>query len=203
MSGELTVLDHTTGELLDLRAVGTERLARYIDDLQQYWRQLAATETVVAEELIRRCDQQAQWTVRVNDESGRQYEIKTSSPAAGTEEYAPGALEHELRTLVDAGTLNPEGASAALKRTLSVEFAVPWDADPTALATILKQACGLQVAGAQVRVGKAEGKRTPVAAGIAKLRKIPDVAEALDRAKTRVEPPKRRVKVTLKGKGAA
>ena len=201
MSSELTVLDHTTGELLDLRVASVERLAQYMADLQGLWRELAAVEEAVSDELVRRCDQGALWTLRVNDpRTGHQYEVKTQSPTAGTETYIPDALEHELLGLVEDGTLNAEGASGALRRVLNVEFVVPWDADPSTLAVSLKEAKGIRIDGVGVRVVKAKGERTPVAAGIAKLRKVPGTSEALDRAMQRVGPPKRRARVTFKGR---
>jgi hypothetical protein len=201
LSSELTVVDRTTGELLDLRAASVERLARYMTDLQDLWRELSQLEEAVSDELVRRCDQGALWTLRVNDpETGHQYEVKTQSPAAGAGTYRPDELQHQLNGLVADGTLNTGGAEGALKRTVTVEFAVPWGHDPVLLADALKEAESIQISGVEVHVVKAKGERTPVAAGIAKLRKIPGVAEALDLALQLVEAPRRRAKVTLKGR---
>jgi hypothetical protein len=203
MNKLLAVLNPVTGELLDLQSTATESLAQALYALDEYRQGMMDFQQAVEDVLIERMDRQALWTLRVNDpRTGHQYEIRTASPTAGTHEYIPDALEHELRELIEEGTLNSAGASGALKRTLSVEFAVPWDADPSTLATTLKEAKGIQIAGVEVRVVKAMGYRIPVAAGIAKLRKIPGTGEALDRAVQHVQPPRRRAKVTLKGKAS-
>jgi hypothetical protein len=201
LSSELTVLDRTTGELLDLRTASVGRLARYMVDLAENWRELAALEGAVSDALVERCDQAASWTVRVDDpQTGEQFEVKTASPTAGTEMYIPDALEDELLELIGEGILNVAAASGALKRVLRAEFTVPWDADPLLLATTLKDAKSIHIAGVEVRVTRATCERTPVMAGIAKLRKVPGASEALDRAMQRVDPPRRRAKVTLKGR---
>jgi hypothetical protein len=195
-STELTVLDRVTGELVNVRTETTERLAAYIDDLGELRAQLAEGESVVNDELLHRLDMGASWTERVGD-----FELKAPSPTAGTETYDAGALEAVLAGLIVRERISEDAGSAACRRQLTLCLEVPWTANPHALAEKVREALTVEVAGQQVRVISASGSVVPVAAGIAKLRKL-GVGEMLDTA--REEPvtlPRRRVKVTFKGRG--
>jgi hypothetical protein len=187
-----------TGELLDLDAMSIEERAEVAGALRDHRARLAEFDDALNTVFLADLDRMAEWTVRVGDPTGRQWEIKSSSPTAGTETYPPDMLRDVLTTLVSGGVLSPEAASRAFKRRLTLELAVPWGADLTALADRVKGAIGIQIAGVEVEVISANPAEKAVASGITALRKIPGVSDALDEAKVTVPQGKRRVTVTLK-----
>lgn len=191
-----------TGELLDLGAMSIEEVAEHAGALQDHRARLAEFDDALGAALLADLDRMAEWTVRVGDPTDRQWEIMSSSPTAGTETYPADLLKDALATLVAESVLSPEAASRALKRRLTLELAVPWDADLVALADEVKGAIGIQIAGVEVEVVSASPAERAVASGIAALRKIPGVSETLDGAKVTVAQGKRRVTVTLKTRGS-
>lgn len=194
MGSDLVVPD-AHGEALDIPSATTERLAQAISDIGDARDRLRELEALVGGELLTRLDRDACWTLRVGDPTGDvQYEMKAPSPEAGTESYPEHELEPVLRLLLDAGSISTDAATSALKRSLAVEFSVPWDAAPEEIADGLEGAT-IQIAGHEVMVLSVKPQRKAVKAGIIKLRKIPGVAEYVDEAK-RTETPERKVKVT-------
>lgn len=188
----LEVVDHH-GEILDLRAASTERLAQCIDEMNELRARLRDVEEIVARELLNRMDRQALWTVRVGD-----YEIKAASPNVGCEVYPERELEEALVELVDAQVISPEAASMALKRTVEASFLVPWDADVREVASRLVEAASVEIAGRRVAVLRAEPEWRVAKQGIVKLRKVPGARERIDGARRIVDPPQRRVKVSVR-----
>lgn len=197
-SAELVVLHPKTGELLAIRTAETEQLAEWRTSVDEARDALAEAEAMVSDEIVRRLDRRAEWTLRVGDPKDRQYEIKAPSPTAGTETYPPDLLRAELNNLVGLDVISEEAAQGALKRQLLLTLSVPWDADLHALVEQLKGAVGIQVAGVEVDVVSVDASERPVASGINKLRKIPSAGEVLDRAKVEQPSGRRRATVKLK-----
>ena len=56
------------------------------------------------------------------------------SPSAGTEAYRPEVLVRALQRLLEAAVIDADAATRACKRTLTIKLALPWGADPDALA---------------------------------------------------------------------
>lgn len=195
---ELVVLHPRTGELLAIQTAETGQLAEWHTSLDEVRDRLAEAEMMVSDELVRRLDRRAEWTLRVGDPKDRQWEIKSTSPTAGTESYPPGLLRQELNGLVEQDVISEQAAQGALRRQLLLTVAVPWAADLQALVEQLKGAVGIQIAGVKVDAISADVSERPVASGINKLRKVPGACEALDRAKVAQSPSRRRATVKLK-----
>lgn len=194
-----TVVDRVTGEVLSVRDASTEQLAEFTTNCQQVREEIGDAERVVSDELLDRLDKSASWTQRAGS-----FELKAPSPTAGTESYPSDMLRDALTRLVGAGTISEEAAKNALQRRLVLELDVPWDADPAALATAVKEAITIQVADVIVGVVKAEPMTRVSAAGIKAVRKVPGTSDALDAAKLTRPAAARRVKVTRKSpRGAA
>lgn len=188
-----------TAELVSLDAP-IEELAEFLDEAGEQHRRLGEFERVLNAEVLRRMDADLTWTSTVGSgAAGHQFELKTSSPDAGTKDYPPDDLEQELNGLVKAGIISDTGAEKALRRRLKLTIEVPWKADLPAIVAQLKRAVSIQIAGFDVTVKEAEPERKSVAAGINALRKIPGAVQALDRAQRTKDAPSRRVKVTRLG----
>jgi hypothetical protein len=197
-SQELVVLDHTTGEIIDIAKADTARLAAFCTNLGQLRKELAEAEGIVSDELIDRMDHECLYTLHVEDGELR-WEIKGSSPTAGTTVYPQDMLETELQGLVAENLITPEAAGRALHRHISLQLGVPWDADPQEIARKVKEALSIEVAGVTVTVERADARSVPVASGINALRKQSGTINALDRAKREQPPPRRKATVKLKG----
>jgi hypothetical protein len=106
-SQELQVLDRRTGELLDVREAETEQLAAFDVNAQELRAEIADAQAIVSDELVRRLDRDLLWTQRFGDpKSGAQFEVKTASPAAGTDVYNPVILWAELVKLIARNTIS-------------------------------------------------------------------------------------------------
>lgn len=185
------------GEILDLADAETERIAELVIDIDDARQRFADVEQIASDELVRRLDRRASWTLRVGDPTVRQFEIKTSSPTAGTTAYDASLLEQELRTLVDRQTIDAEGAALALDRTLTIKVGVPLDADLELIERAVKCAAEIQVAGVTVSVDSVSADRKVKLGGVEKLRKVDGTGAALDRAQLRTPAPKRKAKVAI------
>jgi hypothetical protein len=197
-STELVVLHPRTGELLAIQTAETEQLAEWRTSVDEARDALAEAEAMVSDELVRRLDRNAEWTLRVGDPKDRQWEIKAPSPTAGTESYPPDLLRAELNNLVGLDVISEEAAQGALKRQLLLTLSVPWDADLRVLVEQLKGAVGVQVADVEVDVVSADASERPIASGINRLRKISGAVKALDRARVEQPAGRRRASVKLK-----
>jgi hypothetical protein len=197
------VIHPVTGEILDLAQESVEGLAGRVVDLQETREALAVFDRALSDALLDHLDRGANWTLRVGEPTDdRQIEIKAASPSAGTEAYPPDALERELRTLVDRGTISEQAAGKALKRqvvlTLDVPLSLVLSETAKGLAEISIEHCGEEMS-----VVNVDQRQVSVVSGINALRKFPVVAEALDAAMVVQSPPARRVRVTVKTRGGA
>jgi hypothetical protein len=192
------LVDWSNGEVVNLDDASTERLAELVTNLQEVRQALGETEQAVSAELVARCDAEASWTLRVGDpKDGRQWEIKTASPTAGTAVYPPDMLETELRALVARGTITADAAAKALRRQVTLTLDIPLDLPLKETAEGLGQITIFHGEDA-LPIAKSDSSMAAVAAGINALRKVPGTVAGLERAK-RVEPVgARRAKVTLK-----
>jgi hypothetical protein len=194
---ELAVVDRTTGEIIDIAKADTARLAMFCTNLGELRKELAEAEGIVSDELVDRMDHEALYTLHVED-GEQQWEIKGSSPTAGTTVYLEDVLETELQGLVEENTITPEAAGRALHRHISLQLGVPWNADPREIAQKVKEALSIEVAGVAVTVERAEARAVPITSGINALRKQPGTISALDRAKREQPPGRRKATVKLK-----
>lgn len=196
------VVDRKTGEVLVLEDAPDEQLAAFCTNLQDLRAELGEAEALVHQELVARLDRNASWTLRVGDpESSAQWEITAPSPTAGTESYPEVELEVELAGLVDEGTISPDAADAALERVVVVKVTPGWGVDLQSLIDAISASTEVEVAGIPVTVVKASTERKSKAGAIAKLRKVPDAVEALDRVRViaPVGPRRPRVKLVARG----
>lgn len=198
-STALTVLDRSTGEVIDVGASTDAELAVFIDNLSELRAELAEAEAIVSGELLARLDRSASWTrrVRVGD---REFEIKAPSPDAGTEAYDASLLERELRKLVERRTIDEDGAVQALDRTLTLTVRVPLGVELDQLVEAIKYEPEPKLGDQPVAVVSVAASRSVKLGGVAKLRKVDGTGAALDRAKMTKPAPARRAKVTQKTK---
>jgi hypothetical protein len=197
------IVHPVTGEILNLSGESIERLAELTVDLQKDRESIAAFDQALSDALLAHLDRSALWTQRVGEPTDDvQYELKAPSPTAGTESYPPDRLGSALDDLVGADVISEDAASNALQRRLLLELEVPWGANLSEMAKAVKDAIGITVADVDVKVARAEPSCRPSASGIKALRKIPGAVATLDEALVTQDPPKRRVKVTVKTKGS-
>lgn len=195
---ERTIVDRVHGEVIDVADATTERLAEAITNMQELRARLADEERIVSDELLSRLDRDASWTCSVGDpKEGRVWVLKAPSPEAGTTVYPPDLLETELAELVKRGTITPDAAGAALKRTVTIKLDIPLDV-PIALSEVARGVKLLQVVVGEKRLCPADTDYacTSVAAGIKALAKVPGTGAALARAAQNATPA-RRVSVKL------
>ena len=192
-STELVIPDEH-GELAPVKAASTERVAAFVDSVAERRVQLAEWESVANDELLTRMDFEAATTLHVGG-----FELKTPSATAGTTAYDPVALDEQLGSLVGCMLISPLAASVALKRQLTLNLEVSWDTTPDELAAEVERAVAIHIAGHEVKVLSVSGSLTPVLAGINRLRKL-GLGEDLDAALVPTPAPRRRVKVTRKGR---
>jgi hypothetical protein len=191
------VVNMRTGELIDLDTAETVELASCMTDLQEVREQLKEIESAVSDALIERMDKAAQWTVRVGDPTDRQWEIKASSPTAGSETYPPDLLERELHALVARDTITEAAAAKALKRQAVVTLDIPLGLDLKETTDGLRE-LSFDLEGVRLPVAGVDSRRSTVMAGISALRKVSGTGAGLDRAKIVQPVGARRAKVVLK-----
>ena len=192
-----------TSEPLALADASTAQLAEALDEGKRAHERIRELEAQISSEIRGRLDRSAAWTQHVGDPDDQQWTVECPSPTAGTEVYPPDALRTALVDAVDAGGIGEDAASKALARRLVLELAVPWDADLQELALHVKGAVGIQIAGFEVDVVKAEPVSRSVAAGIKALRKLEPTHQYLDDAVVKQPVGERRVRVTLKTRGSS
>jgi hypothetical protein len=195
-STELTVLDRPVGEIVDVRTASTLRLAEWVDALTELRRMIAEEEDAVQRELVARLDHEAATTLREGD-----FELKVPGANAGTVTYDSMALDAALDQLVIGDEISETAALGAFAKGLVIEVSVPWWANPEEMRVKLTSAVNIEIADVPVTVIRCAPVRKPSVAGVNRLRKLPNVGESLDYAKVTQEPPRRRVKVTYKGRG--
>lgn len=109
----IQVVSPITGELFELDRPSID-LARLLQDVRDAESMLREAKRVVGDELLRRMDQAASWTIRL--EGG--LTVKSSSPAA-VEQFDAPELHDDLMALVDEGVLTVEAADAAVETVVS------------------------------------------------------------------------------------
>lgn len=202
-STALTVIDRKTGEVLDLAQADTERLARFVTELDDLHTELADAGRLVSRELVDRLDRRRDWTLRVGDPAdGRQYEITAPSPAAGSDVYDAGPLEEELRKLVGRNTIDETAAAAALQRKLVITVAVPLVGDIEAMAREIRDADDAKIGGVKVEIAKVDVVQKAMIGGIKKLQKAPGAGAALKRVRRHVPVSDRQATVKIKTKAS-
>jgi len=107
-----TVLDRTTGELIDLAEVSTDRLGAFLASTRELEAELRAAKAEVSREVHRRMDAEARWTVRAGP-----YKLSGQSPDRS--EYDGEELARALRRLVRRGLITREAAANACERVVS------------------------------------------------------------------------------------
>ncbi len=125
MSGALALIDRATGEVVhadassllasagidDVRDAATNALAAFMHNVTTLRGIANEAQGMASDELVARLDRNGKWTLR---EGG--YEIKSSSPEAGTVAYDTDLLREALAELVGEGVVSAQGANAALQR---------------------------------------------------------------------------------------
>lgn len=193
-----------SGEIIALDA-DTQVLAKAVVQLNERIKEVKTDVLApINDELLARLDRKRQYTLRVDDDvDGTQFELKSTSPDAGTEAYDATLLEGELRALVDRDVIDVEAADAALKRTITLTLQVSLAHDVDKLVDVL---LNMKAIGpTPVTVTAAVPGRQPMLGGIARLRKGDGCKAALDRAQLPKVTPARTVKVkasTPKGQAA-
>jgi hypothetical protein len=150
---------------------------------------------LVEHEILKRMDRDLCWTIRCADEDGL-FELKGSSPTAGSVIYPAERLEAALRELVSEGLITEGAADQACERRAVVEFSMPWELPNEAVEGMAGQ-LSIEIDGFEGRsvAQKVMVTVKPRQAGLNKLAKIPKTTETIEKARVTVEP-KRSVRVT-------
>jgi hypothetical protein len=98
-----------TGEVLDLATAGTDEIAEAVWILREQVQRLRDWQRIAGEEILRRMDQSAKWTLHEG-----QYTLKGDSPAP-TREVDLEPLRRELSQLIDEGKVAATAAERALE----------------------------------------------------------------------------------------
>lgn len=106
-----SVLNPTTGEILDLDSPSDE-LGRWLLEAREWERRLREAKNAVVEELHRRMDAEASWTIHTPD-----FDLRGESP--DRVEYDPERLRSTLAGLAKAGAISEGAAEAALKEEVT------------------------------------------------------------------------------------
>ncbi len=109
-----TVLDRSTGEVVDLAATGTDTLAAFLTNTRELEAELRQAKALVAREVHRRMDAEAKWTARVGG-----YELRGESP--DRTDYDTEGLDKALRRLVRRELITREAAKSALERVVTLK----------------------------------------------------------------------------------
>jgi hypothetical protein len=195
VSTELEVLNRKSGELLDVSGAPTDHLVAFLTDTEEVRQQITDAEAIVHSEIVGRMDRAGTWTHRVRLDSEIEYEISAPSPEAGTTAHDPAKLEEELAALIERGVIEDVAAAKALKRTATVTVRVPIGVSLEEGERGLRKALG-----ESDLIESVSSSRSVVQAGINALAKIRGTKAALERATTRREPPRRRVRLKIKTK---
>lgn len=101
-----------TGEVIDLRSASASQLAEWLTAIREWESKTREAKSLVSIELHERFDRAAKWSIR---EDG--FLVSGESPERI--EYDPALLRDVLGTLVDANSITPDAADAALKREVT------------------------------------------------------------------------------------
>ncbi len=197
-SGELKAID--AGSLLAAAGIlavdeaATVDLAEFDANVAHLKRIADEARATVGDELVRRLDRRGSWTVR---EHG--YEIKSSSPEAGTTGFDSGLLHDALARLVDDGVIEREAASRAL------EVVEPSVLVPCSLLRDLRDALDgehdmdhedrLRLTLGELLRDEPEPRLVQHRAGINALLKVPAARVAVQACEISLTPPRRKATV--------
>jgi hypothetical protein len=108
------VLNPRTGEITEL-AADTAELARYLADVRAWEMEfLRPAKRAVEEELLRRMDHEASYTLRAGG-------LEVTGDGPGRVEYDADVLRDRLRPLVDAGVISRDAFAAAVRERVSYQ----------------------------------------------------------------------------------
>lgn len=180
-----------TGEVVDLSSATDAEVVDYIEAVENAADQLKAFKSLASTELVERLDRSGEWTRRV-DVRGTTYEIKSTSPTAGTESYDDEQVIAAVAQLVADGVIDESAAGKTVRHIVAVEFTT---GDAKAADEIEQEAKR------DVRYPTVERSRKVAKTGINALLKIPAAKDSIEACKT-VSAPKsaaeRRVSVKVK-----
>lgn len=188
-AGDLLRVAGLEGE--QLQTAELERLGDFADATDHLIGIAREARGIVGRETVRRMDRQGSWTIRAGG-----FEFKASSPTAGTIAYDADVLRAELMDLVAQDLIDMAGADAAceprhgtvaltLEQLDAIAAGIGSDADDEDRIT----AAQLLV---HLRTRIPDTTYTPKANGIKALLKVGgQVAEAIGRAATTIDPPAR------------
>ena len=108
--GVATVLDFSTGEVLDLTSTGDDRLAEFLETVREYESRLREAKSLANRELLKRLDLDRMWTRRAGP-----YQLSAPSDAPAEEWTDPQALYEDLMSLWEHGELTAEAVERAVK----------------------------------------------------------------------------------------
>lgn len=205
----LALINRSTGQLVeavdatrllaaagitDPRGAETRDLAAFSDDAAVLKRIAAEAQAVAGEEMIRRMDQRASWTLH---EEG--YTIKAPSPEAGTTAYDVDMLHDALMELQRDGVIDAEGAAGALEESMTTA-PVPYDLLRDTLEVLdgdVNPPVVERVAAALIDLLDAEPEPTyrPRLSGIKALMKVPAARERIEACIVKTDPPRRVARV--------
>ena len=182
------------GGIHDVTASEVIELAEFTANAVELVRVAKEAQGVVSDELVRRLDLRGKWTLR---DGG--FEIKSSSPEAGTVGYDTDLLLAALTGLVENGVIAVEAAHAALE-PIVCPAAVPYELLREIAAGLRGE---LDVPGEARVASQVErllaGEPVPVhkqrPAGIKALLKLRDARDAIEACQVETVPPRRAAKV--------
>ena len=107
------VYDGRHGEVIDLAAAPSDRLAQFLAEVRDLEASLRQAKAQVGRELHRRMDAEASWTLNLPG-----YKVTGQSP--DRVDYDPEELAGALRGLRRSGLISPRASKAALERVVEL-----------------------------------------------------------------------------------
>lgn len=181
----------TTGEAIDLATATDEQIVAAVESAERIVTDLRSLRETAAVELTRRLDKSGSWTRRV-EVDGIVYEIKASSPTAGTESYPADELAPVLLALIEDDVIDGDAASAALEYVVTVKLTATSKSEADEIVAQAR---------ADARVASVDAIPKVKKSGITALTKIPGAAERVEAVKRVDEPApaeRRPAKVSVK-----
>jgi hypothetical protein len=106
--GEVSVVNPTTGELVDLRNAEPDEIAAALEGIRDWENSARTAKQLISAEIHARMDRSASWTLRAGD-----YELRGQSPDRSG--WDVNRLREVLYDLVGTGAITPEAADEAVK----------------------------------------------------------------------------------------
>lgn len=192
MEASTSLVPHpATGEALDLATASDEQIVEYVEALAAAKEFVEHCRAAAGTELIERLDRSGKWTrqVKIGDEV---WEIRSSSPTAGTEEWDEAALIEAVESLRRQGVIDESAVGRTIRHMVTLTYVTGSAREAQKLLEAAKQ---------DVRMPEVNHERKVAKTGVNALLKIPDAAEVIEACK-RVSEPKTAAerKVTVKPK---